>query len=52
MAKYRIMCIKYGWAEVEASSEAEAEEAARTFPDSFYDWSDADDHQVVEEIDY
>jgi hypothetical protein len=46
------MCVKHGWAVVEADSESEAEEAAEKLPGSQYDWSDADDYQVVEEIDY
>lgn len=52
MAKYRVMCVKYGWAVVEAGSESAAEEIAQAMPDSSFDWSDADDHQVVEEVDY
>lgn len=52
MAKYRVMCIKYGWAEIEAASESEALNIAEELHDRCFDWSDADDHQVVEEIDY
>lgn len=52
MAKYRIMCVKYGWADIDAESESAAEEKAKAMPDSEFSWSDADDHQVVEEIDY
>jgi hypothetical protein len=46
------MCIKYGWAVVDAQNDVEAEEIARNLPDSAYDWSEADDHQVVEDVDY
>lgn len=52
MANYRVMCVKYGWAEVKASSESEALSISEKLKDSDFDWSDADDYQVVEEIDY
>lgn len=52
MAKYRVMCVKYGWAEVDAETEADAISVAESFPDSGFQWSDRDDYQVAEEIDY
>ncbi len=51
MPKYRVMCKKYGWADVEASSEEEALEKAEQMSDHGFDWSDADDHEVVERVD-
>lgn len=50
--KYRMMVVKYGWAEVEAENEAEALEKTRNLSDENFDWSDFDDEQVAEEIDY
>lgn len=52
MAKYRIMCVKYGWTEVEAETEEEAVLITEDLPDGAFQWSDRDDHQVTEEIDY
>lgn len=52
MPKYRVMCKKYGWAVVEASSEEEALEKAEQMSDRGFDWSDADDHEVVEKVDF
>lgn len=51
MAKYRVMCVKYGWAVVEAKSESDALESAENMKDRDFDWSDPDDHQIVEELD-
>jgi len=47
--KYRVQCVRYGSVEVEADSESEAIDIAEGLPMSDYSWSDADDHQVVEE---
>ena len=49
---YRVMCVKYGFTTIEAESEEEALETAKNMTDHEYDWSDSDDHQVVEEGDY
>lgn len=51
MPKYRVMCKKYGWAVVEAPSEEDAVDKAEQMPDREFAWSDADDHEVVEEVD-
>lgn len=50
--KKRVMCVKYGWAIIEAGTDKEAEEIAKNLSDSAFDWSDTDDFQVVEDIDY
>lgn len=47
--KYNMMCVRYGFTEVEADSESEAIDIAESLPMSDYSWSDTDDHQVVEE---
>ena len=52
MKNYRVMVIKYGYAEVEAENETEALELIDDMNDKDFDWSDFDDGQVVEEIDY
>lgn len=50
--KYRVMCVKYGYAVVEAEAEIDAKNAAAKLRDVFFDWTEADDFQVIEEIDY
>lgn len=50
--KYRTMVIKYGYAVVEAENEAEALEKTKGMSDGDFDWSDFDDEQVIEEVDY
>lgn len=50
--KYRIMVIKYGYAVVEADSESEAVECINNMNDGDFDWSNFDEGQVVEEIDF
>ena len=52
MKKYRTMVVKYGYAIVEADSEAEALEKTKAMSDHDFDWSEFDDEQVVEEVDY
>ena len=52
MAKYRLMVIKYGYAVVEADNESEALELIDDMDDRDFDWSDFDDGQVIEEVDY
>jgi len=47
--KYSVMCVRYGFVDVEADSEDEAVDIAEKLPVSDYSWSDADDHQVLEE---
>ncbi len=50
--KYMTMVVKYGYAVVEAEDEEEALETTREMSDDDFDWSDFDDEQIVEEIDY
>lgn len=52
MKNYRVMVVKYGFAEVEAENENEALELIDDMQDKDFDWSDFDDGQVVEEVDY
>lgn len=47
--KMRIMAVRYGYAEVEATSEKEAVEIGESMKDHDYDWSDFDDVQVVDD---
>lgn len=49
MRKMRIMVCKYGYAVVDAETEAEAIGKAKNMDDSEYDWSDSDDAQVVDD---
>lgn len=49
---YRVMVVKYGYAVVEAETEKEALELIDDMQDKDFDWSDFDDGQVVEEVDY
>lgn len=49
---YRVMVIKYGFAVVEAENENEALEIIEDMDDRDFDWSDFDDGQVLEEVDY
>lgn len=46
---YKIMCVRYGFTEVEAGSESEAIDIAKDLPIGDYSWSDTSDHQVAEE---
>ena len=50
--KYQVMVVKYGFAVVEADSESEALDLIDGMKDNDFDWSDFDDGQVVEEVDY
>ena len=52
MKNYRVMVVKYGYAIVEAETESEALELIDDMQDKDFDWSDFDDGQVVEEVDY
>lgn len=52
MKKYRVMVVKYGYAVIEADSEKEAQDLIDDMKDKDFDWSDFDDGQVVEEVDY
>lgn len=47
--KKRVMVVKYGYAVVEAETDAEAVEKAENMSDSEFDWSDFDDTQVVDD---
>lgn len=49
MAKMRVMVIKYGYAIVEADTDAEAIEKANNMSDKEFDWSDPDDAQIVDD---
>lgn len=48
--KYKVMCCKYGYAEVTADSADDAEDIAQTLPDSAYSWYGAEDHEAVEKV--
>lgn len=50
--EYRGMAVKYGYVVVTAQSEEEALEKLKKLDAVSYDWSDPDDEQIVEEIDY
>lgn len=52
MKTFRVMVVKYGFADIEAETEKEAESMIGNMKDSEFDWSDFDDGQVVEEVDY
>lgn len=47
--KYRVQCVRYGFTDVEAESEEAAIEIAESLPSSAYSWSDADEHEVINE---
>lgn len=52
---YRVMVVKYGYADVTAESEDDALHAVNSMRDADFDWcSDysADDAQIVEDYDY
>lgn len=51
MKKYRVMVVKYGYTEVEAETEEDAVEQVNVYDDQYFDWSDFDDAQVVDELD-
>lgn len=44
-----VMVVKYGYAVVEAETDAEAVEKAKNMSDGEFDWSDFDDAQVVDD---
>ena len=52
MKHYRLMVIKYGFAVVEAENENEALDLVYDMDDRDFDWSDFDNEQVIEEVDY
>ena len=52
MKTYRVMVVKYGYAVVDADNESEALELIDDMDDRDFDWSDFDDGQVIEEVDY
>lgn len=47
--KKRVMVVKYGYAVVEAETDAEPVEKAKNMSDGEFDWSDFDDAQVVDD---
>lgn len=50
MKNFRVMVIKYGFAEIEAKCEGDAIELAEKMNDEDFDWSDFDEAQVIEEV--
>lgn len=48
--KYRVQCVRYGFADVEAESEEAAINIAEELSTSAYNWSDADAYEVIDEI--
>ena len=48
MAKYKVQCVRYGFADVEAESEEAAIDMAESLPSS---GSDADEHEVIDRLD-
>ena len=50
--EYRVMVIKYGYSVINAQTEVEALEKTKTMTDSDFDWSDFDEAQIVEKINY
>lgn len=52
MKNYRVMVIKYGYAVVEAESESEALKLIDDMDDRYFNWSDFDEGEVVEEVNY
>ena len=52
MKTYRVMVVKYGYADIGAESEAEALELVDDMSDKDFDWTDFGDEQVIEEIEY
>ncbi|MGL5254546.1 MAG: hypothetical protein ACRC9L_06095 [Brevinema sp.] len=50
--EYRGMAVKYGYVVITAKNEAEALEKMKKLDATSYDWSDPDDEQIVEEVDY
>ena len=52
MKNYRVMVVKYGYAVVEAESESKALKLIDDMDDRDFDWSDFDEGEVVEEVDY
>lgn len=52
MPKYKVMVIKYGFADIEAESESQAQEMINNMRDHDFQWSDFDYGEVLEEIDY
>lgn len=51
MAKYKVQCVRYGFADVEAESEEAAIDVAESLPNSAYSWSDTDDYEVIDRLD-
>ena len=51
MKNYRIVVVKYGWAEIEAENEDEALDIVGDMQDKDFDWSEFGEAEVVEEVD-
>lgn len=45
---YKVQCVRYGFADIEAESEEAAIEIAESLPNSAFSWSSADDHEVID----
>ena len=56
MKNWRVMVVSYGYADVEAETESEALKKCKDLAifqgRRGFDWTDPDDAQVIEEIDY
>ena len=50
--KYRIMVVKYWYADVEAIDESDALNLVDDMQENDFDWTDFDDAEIIEEIDY
>lgn len=48
--KYKVQCVRYGYADIEAESAEAAIEIAEGLPNGAYSWSDTDDHEVIDAI--
>ena len=52
MPKFRGMVVRYGYVTIEAADEKEALEQVEAIKLEDFDWSDCEDAQIVEEVDY
>ena len=50
MKTYRVMVIKYGYADIEADNEVDAMDIADNMYDDEFQWSDAGEAEIVEVI--
>lgn len=47
---YKVQCVRYGFADIEAESEEAAIEIAESLPNSAFSWSETDDHEVIDRL--